>query len=292
MKFTNVLNLPEVLENAVRNDAYDPGESDVTVTGLIAPPRQTILRKRFDSQITEDIADRLWALFGQVAHGVLERAGEDVNMLTEERLYKMVEDLKVGGQVDSMTLVESENGWTITDYKFVTVWRFMDGRVPDEYVEQLNAYAAIFRANGFEVDRLSLLAMYRDWSVGRSKSGGNYPPKGAGLWNVPLWPKQTAEEWLIRKVLALKAADEKKTADLPECTPADRWEKQTTWAVMKEGRKSAVKIHYSQGDAETMLHEKDSKHYIDVRQGESIRCASYCAASEFCDQWAAIQKAQ
>ena len=284
MKLTNEHNLPEVLERAVRNDSYDPGDSDVTVTGLISPPRQTILRWRHDKEVTEDVADRLWSLFGQVVHGIL----------TEDRLYKDVEystdqTMKVGGQVDSMSLIEEGGKWAITDYKFVTVYRFMDGRVPVEYEQQLNAYAAIFRANGFDVDRLDLLAIYRDWSVGRSNAGGGYPPKGAGIWSVPVWPKATADEWLMKKVTALHEARALEDDDLPECTPEERWAKPTRWAVMKEGRKSAVRVLYSKADAETLLHEKDAKHYIDVRPGESVRCLSYCNAAAFCNQWAKIK---
>lgn len=296
MKLTNKSGLPEVLARAVYNDSYDPGDSDVTVTGLIAPPRQTILRWRHDHEITEDVADRLWALFGQVVHGILERAGENLNVLTEDRLYKDVEyapgqSYKVGGQVDSMTITQGREDaqWTIRDYKFVTVYRFLDGSVPQEYEEQLNAYAAIFRANGFAIDRLELLAVYRDWSVGKSNAGGGYPPKGAGVWPVKVWPAKTAEEWLIHKVISLANASQMKSDELPECTPEERWAKADRWAVMKKGRKSAVRVLYSKVEAQSLLHEKDGNHYIEHRPGESVRCESYCNVSQFCNQWKAIQ---
>ena len=289
MKLTNDAALPEVLVNAVRNDSYDPGKSDVTVSGLLSPTRLTTLRRRHEEELTEDVADRLWALFGQVVHGILERAGENENVLTEDRLYKKVLGKLIGGQVDSLTLAEADTGWTITDYKFVTAFRFADGTVPIEYEEQLNAYASIFRANGFKVDRVSLLAIYRDWSIGQSLRSEKYPRKGANLWEVPLWPEAKADLWITERVEALIDASVIPDDELPECSDRERWAKPTTWALMKEGRKSAVRVHYSEDEADTHLREMDAKHSITVRPGESIRCKSYCPVSDFCNQWEAIR---
>jgi len=42
------------------------------------------------------------------------------------------------------------------------------------------------------------------------------------------------------------------------------WEKPTCWALMKEGRKSAVRIHWD-GPPELPA---DEKHFIEVREGE------------------------
>ena len=76
MKITNVLNLPQPIVDAVQNDPYDSGESDISVTRLISPPRQVALANEHGRKLTEDCADRLFSLMGQAMHHILERGGD------------------------------------------------------------------------------------------------------------------------------------------------------------------------------------------------------------------------
>ena len=73
MKYTNKLNLPQPLVSAIVNDKYDSGTSDISVTSLLKPYQLRALERHHD-KLTEDIADRIWSLLGQVIHGILERA--------------------------------------------------------------------------------------------------------------------------------------------------------------------------------------------------------------------------
>ena len=54
---------------------------------------------------------------------------------------------------------------------------------------------------------------------------------------------------------------------------------------MKEGRKTAVGVFDTKDEAEEKLAELDKKHYIEYRKGESKKCADYCNARNFCNQW-------
>lgn len=74
MRITNRLGLPAALVAACQNDPYDPGDSDISITRLIAPPRQVALVKQYNDVLSEDVADRIWALRSQGIHSVLERA--------------------------------------------------------------------------------------------------------------------------------------------------------------------------------------------------------------------------
>ncbi len=72
-------------------------------------------------------------------------------------------------------------------------------------------------------------------------------------------------------------------ATLPECTPAERWAKPTIYAVRKPGRKTALRVL----DTETAARELAAatpNGYVEIRPGESVRCADYCAVAEFCAQ--------
>lgn len=78
---TNKLNLPLAVVQAVTNDPYTRGDSDISVTQLISPPYQRRLRQTVEP--VEDVAERLFSLYGQLAHGLLERAGLKVGSNVE-----------------------------------------------------------------------------------------------------------------------------------------------------------------------------------------------------------------
>ena len=95
---TNKLNLPLAVVKAVTNDPYTRGDSDISVTQLISPPYQRRLRQTVEP--VEDVAERLFSLYGQLAHGLLERAGLKVGSNVETRLFTEVSGWKVSGQYD------------------------------------------------------------------------------------------------------------------------------------------------------------------------------------------------
>ena len=72
--------------------------------------------------------------------------------------------------------------------------------------------------------------------------------------------------------------------DLPACTPEERWHKEDTYAVMKEGRKSAVRVFKTHGDAQAYIDSKmlDNKHSIVKREGTDNRCENYCNVNKWC----------
>ena len=43
---------------------------------------------------------------------------------------------------------------------------------------------------------------------------------------------------------------------LPDCSDEDRWKKDDTWRVMKKGRKSALRVLYSNEDAEQYIENR------------------------------------
>ena len=75
---------------------------------------------------------------------------------------------------------------------------------------------------------------------------------------------------------------------LPPCSDAERWKKEDSFAVMKKGRKRAVRVHTSEQDAELFLYnlEDADKHFIEVRKGEATRCVQdWCNVARWCDQY-------
>src|SRR5215472_16798226 len=99
MNLTNELNLPEPLVEAVRRDPYDRGDSDFTVSELVSPPRIVQLRRKHSGQFTEDASDRIFSLFGQAIHIILERSAGERYLVEERFSLKYPDGTRVSGRI-------------------------------------------------------------------------------------------------------------------------------------------------------------------------------------------------
>lgn len=303
---TNIKGFPDALVKAVENDSYSKGRADRSVTGLLTPPRQAALKEFYGDLITEDVSERTFALYGQLIHLLLERAGEhDRNALTEERMFTEVLGWTISGQTDTITLTEEE-GWTVSDYKFVTAYKFKrdySGElvIPEEYEQQLNMYAYLLRENGFKVDGLKIVAIYRDWSKLEAKRDKNYPQLGAETHDIPLWSEDKAKAFIEERVrlhqdamfLGNKYAEA--ASNLPECTDEERWAKPDKFALMPTAKSARARKLFDSRSAATLWAAANNMKpgwVIEHRRGVNTRCESYCLVSEYCTQFQALQEIQ
>jgi len=280
MKITNKMNLPESVVQAVRADPYDKGESRFSVTELLNPPIIRLLRTRHWDELEEDASDRIWALWGSIGHGVLERAASvDGNMeFVEKRLTIERLGVKVSGQIDLCTM-KDDFTQTITDFKTTSVYSVLDKpHGKPEWEQQLNLYAHICREHGIQVDNLEIIALLRDWRPSELKKKPGYPEKSVLAIEIPMWDNDRAEKFLMARLQAHLEADSFQQA--PVCSPEERWERPPRWAIMKPGQQRAVKLYDSYGEAQSARKEQQ---YVEKRPGEAIRCQSYCSVSRFCE---------
>lgn len=268
MQVTNNYHLPEQIVNAVTFSTREPSDNVISVTELIGPSWIRHLKRKHWQELSEDASDRLWALLGQSVHYIVDKH-ELTNSISEERLSCEFNGYKITGQADNY------NGETktIEDWKVTSVWSFLNG-VKAEWEAQLNIYALMWRKAGFEVDRLNINAILRDWQQGRAH-GDDYPPIPFVVVPVNVWPIEKIEAFIRGRILAHAAPC--------ECSPDEKWRKETVYAVMKEGRKSAVKLHDTIFGAEKHAAELGAKHSVVERPGECTRCKSYCPVREFCE---------
>lgn len=273
---TNRLNLPEPLVRAVEHDGYvrTPGERPrISVSTLLSPPRKAALEIAHADELVEDAADRIWSLLGQVAAVILERAG--ITGLREHRLVYPVDDWDVSGRIDHYALMPDG---TVDDYKLSSVWSAKEGG-KDEWVQQLNVYAHMMRHEGYPVKAARIILICRDWRKNEALRYEDYPKEQVVVLPVELWTPAAAEAF-IRDRLARHIAAQ---AILPECTPLERWERPSQWAVMRKGQKRAVKLCDSAGEA-FELSAMYPDRSIEPRPGAWVRCEQYCAARPFCSQ--------
>lgn len=268
---TNRANLPQAIVDAVSNDGYTKGDADISVTGLLKAPRIGVLEMLHNHEIVEDASDRIWSLFGQSIHTILERANRTA--IAERRLSMEVEGWKVSGGMD----LYDEAG-ILTDYKTTSVWKLIKGDL-DEWTKQLNLYAVILRHHGHVVTKLQVVAILRDWSKMDASRDPEYPQAQVVNIEIPVWDVDTAAKFMRERVILHQQANLK----LPECSPEDRWARPDVYAVMKVGRKSAVKLYSNENEAKAHA-GFDRTLSVTHRPGMSVRCNSYCAVLPFCLQ--------
>ena len=275
MRITNHANLPDAIVQAVKNDPYPQQYTgDISVTRLIDAPQIRVLRERHWDELEEDAADRVWSLLGQVAHGILERA--ETAAMTERRLFAKVGGWRVSGQFDRLAVLPDG---TLQDYKVTSAWAVVNGLKPD-WLHQLNCLRWLAERNGLAVRRLQVVAILRDWSRGKALGDPGYPQRQVQVLDVPVWPLEESGKYIRERVRLHRAAS---GGRVPECTAEERWERPTTYAVMRRGRKSALRVFDSLESARELA-AGESDRRVEVRPGRAIRCEEYCPVAKFCPQ--------
>lgn len=297
MKITNHAGLPDAIVQAVANDPYTKGESDISVTGLVGPVQINFLRNKFDHLLEEDAITRIWSLLGQAVHVILERAEQQA--VTEERLYATLHGWTISGQFDRLVL-DKQN--VLQDYKVTSVWTAINGVKP-EWVAQLNCLAWLCRRNNIEIDKLQVVAIYRDWSRAQVDRNPDYPRQALEIINIPMWKPQQVASYLSARILAHQEASE--TGVVAFCSDEERWYRGEKWAVMKKGRKSALRLLDSEKDAYFWCVENGHGEFsdphaatleydqvelkkgitVECRPGTYARCEHYCPVASVCPQW-------
>src|SRR5919202_467443 len=193
MQITNLTKLPEPLVKAV-SQKREPKPGQISVTELINPPQMRALTLKHWSELTEDASERIWATMGQLMHKLLEEHGRE----SEEHLIEHTLSTEINGLTVTGTFDLYRKDGVLVDYKFVSVWTTIDG-VKREWEQQLNLYAELLRRHGFPVNRLELVAIYRDWSKMRAQDS-SYPQSQVCVFEVPLWTKEEAASFLEERV--------------------------------------------------------------------------------------------
>lgn len=291
MKITNNQNLPAAIERAVNNDPYDSSGSDISATRLLQPPRINALTKRHWDSLEEDVSDRIWSLLGQSVHHVIDRAAEGTEDVTEQRLF-VKNDLTNGWTLSGAFDYLTHDGQLI-DFKTTSAWSAMDASTngKSEWEAQLNILDWLIRNTevkvGIKVKSLSIMAILRDWSKLKALTSDNYPKQQAVMIPIKRWSPEEQDAYISERIrLHQEAAD---MAEPPICTPEERWHKDDQYAVMKDGRKSAVRLLPSMEEAKKYLEANNMKEgkgcQIVLRKGEDTRCAHYCSVNKFCSHW-------
>jgi hypothetical protein len=94
---------------------------------------------------------------------------------------------------------------------------------------------------------------------------------------------EQAGERIAAKVKDIEAAERLIDDDIAPCTPEERWAEGDKWAVMKNGRKTAVRVFDTEIDAENCAGELGNSYYVEHRPAISRKCGDYCLCRDFCN---------
>ena len=283
MILTNKFGLPQTFVNVLRRPTYSKGKANISVTELISSPRIVQLRKMHAEEIEQDVSDMVWSIFGTAIHGVLEH-GRDNNHLVEERLHTQVDGWSISGAID-LQIINPDGTITVNDYKTVGAWSVMNEKIDWEL--QLNIYAwLVRRVKEADVSGLEIVAIIRDWSRRDAAVKASYPDAPVKVIPIRLWSYEEQQDFVEGRVsMHSNALFDLETGDeLPHCTPAETWEKQTTYAVKKIGGVKARNVCNTDEEAQAKLAEYGKEYEIEVRPGERTRCENFCSVSKWCNQ--------
>lgn len=287
MIITNKYNLPEPFINAISKDEQPPRPGIVRVTSLLKGVREVILEQRHWDEVERDASDMAWLLFGRAVHSIIEQEEEEAHQLKETRLTEQVGGLALSGQFD---LYDAKRKMII-DYKTCSVWKFAFGDFED-WRKQTLTYAWLLRKAGFPVVGAQIVAFIKDHSKSKAQFDAQYPQ--APVQTVTFAFSDTdfkqIEEFIVERMAEIEASLELPDADLPLCTPEERWNSGDKFAVMKGTNKRASRVYDTQEEAEEHVEREGKPYWVEARPGTDKKCAEYCSVNAFCPYWQEKQK--
>jgi len=284
MAITNTLNLPQPFVDAATSD-HKYTEGRYSVTDVLGGTCEAILKRRHAGEVTEDVADRVWAIFGTAVHKVLQDAKATDSQLQENWLSA---DAPVDGYALSgiFDLYDDATG-TVTDYKTTSVWTAIFGDY-EKWRRQCLLYCWLLQRHGFNAWRGEVVALLRDHNRRKAETEEGYPkhPVVKVEWEFTPSDMEWAEEYLIEWFLEVQHEETVPDEALEPCSEEQRWHKPDTWAVVKDGRKRASRVLESEEEAVEWLNDAtdgtQKGYHIEFRCGEDTRCDGYCSVAEFC----------
>jgi hypothetical protein len=247
--------------------------ADISCTGLIDSPLRFWLLKRYSEQLEEDASDRLWALYGSLAHLVAEKFGKTETATHVER--QVIADV-LGWKVSAILDYILE-GDVLSDYKFTSCWATTEGVKP-EWEAQLNTGLWLMRHGkdtdmakvGASIKRLEIVALFRDWVP----SNADKFPNKVQVLPVKVWSDRDAGLYVQGRVSLHQAAAASfaKGNVPPICTDKERW--MSDFAVMVKTKKIAIKAKIKTREEAEEWMEKLGGDYI--REAKPRRCEEYC----------------
>ncbi len=285
MKYTNNKKMPASVVRACTEDTYKRPENDHTfsVTETLKGDKEIILTRRHWNELERDVSSMGHILLGKGVHSVIEGYKQDNDIVEQTFEITVLVDgewYTLRGTVD---LVE---GVTIFDHKTTGVASYQINKeqgMASSWYEQTVRYFWLLRRNGIVVKGARILVILTDWKKSKLRTEANYPDSNIQTIEYDFKDQMVSDldEDIHRKLFSLHENMKLSDDEIVECSPKERWQKETTYAVKKNGRKTAMRVLPTFLEAE-VWRANNKGDFIEVRKGIDIKCAEWCECNGFC----------
>lgn len=314
-KITNYTNISLPLAVWLVSDGYDfsPGtQKAISVTSLIKPVRQILLRERLTEEVqdTPDVSDYIASRLGHSIHDSIEQCWKDDKTRTralrllgypDEVIDKMVINPKDPSEVEYPIYLEQRmyrnfRGYTITgkfdmiinghlhDHKSTSAWSYILGSKDSDYAMQGSLYRWLSDGKVTD-DAMDIEFVFTDWQRAMAKQNPNYPQSRVISHHIELKTLEETERYLNDKIDELEAYADKPEPELPFCSDLDLWRSEPVWKYYSNPAKTdgrATKNFDNPNDAAAFRASKGRGVVIEVPG--KVKACSYCPCFNICSQ--------
>ena len=273
------MNWPEYLINACKGDNRKPNEKRMNVTHLFDAPLIRTLSIKYWDKIERKPEDMIWALWGTAVDTIVK--SHNSTGMIDLKLELPYDDFIIVGKPDIYYPIDG----LLVDVKTTSVWNLKEAKLA--WTHQLNCYKYMMAKlmPQLKVNKMQVHGIARDWRPVEKLRYDDYPDCPFVILNIPVLDD-------IEQAIDMAIKEHKHNPER-ECLPDERWQKQDQYAVMKQGRKSALRVLNSDVEAKKWCIENEYienwttgklKSGINIvkRPGVCTRCQSYCPTSSFC----------
>lgn len=319
VKITNKHNIDLPLAIWLLQDGYKSGAADappgelLSVTTLMKPTRQLILRRQIDARTVEmDLSDKIASRMGHGLHDSIERAwtegdwrvgmrqlgypeaviarirvnpdpktlkANDIPVYLEIRGFKEFRGIVVTGQLDFLI------GQAYRDFKSTSTFAWTSGNKDEDFMLQGSMYRWIM-PELIKDDTMRIQFIFTDWVKYRT-ADPKYPQIRTPYREFALLSLDDTETWVNDKVdhiIANASLDQDK---MVECSPKELWQSEPSWKYYSNPETAAKggkcqKNFDNEADAQTHLTLK-GKGIVKMVPG-TVKACTYCAAFPVCKQ--------
>ena len=291
MIYTNTKSLPAPIYRAVAEAEHNTGTAHYSVTELLDSPRVKHLERKFDAQLSADVAGFSNALLGNGA----DRLFKEHSVYPEIAGLRLGINIEVDGKVYEISgefdWFDPESGWLV-DLKTPGTYEWFHPKAERE--AQLNIYRFIILVNaqdpdspvsGCTVQRMSNCFAFKGHSPAQAKYTKDYPTS-IDVRDVAMWPIDQTREFIKERIRLHRDA-----TDETLCSDDERW-MDSKYAVVPVSGGRAVNgganfEELDQAEAFRGTLKEPDKYEVQYRLGEPKRCIDWCAVgiAGLCEQW-------
>lgn len=252
MKYLNTSGLPKSVHKWLTTDEYFKA-GDISVTGLLEPPRIRVLEEKYDDLLHEENITQYKNRRGTAIHDSIEKANKDDKDLLQECIFYVdILGWKIKGQFDEYRISTA----TLTDFKTTGPYQFDQkyDTTLEKWETQLNIYNYMIKQNtDYVPKKLQVVAFVPD----EPRKYRSFVPKKSNL---------RAEQCIY-------------------VIDVDIWGPGAVEMVLEDRVKKHQENLERYKNGGTLDYCTDEERWFNPKSKKYLRCEKFCPVNQFCEQY-------